>query len=241
MIMQKYITFTILSILLSSATFSQEDISGVWSGDLKSSIGKIQITMSITTSPLSGTISTSSGIEGMKIKNMTFDGQQLSFSLPSFKAAYVGTLEDYIVKGIWQQGKHETTLDFIRQNQKTETTLRSQTPTDNEGYRVEEVIFKQMKDNTSLSGTLTVPAGEGPFPAAILLTVAGANDRDQTHSLGHKPFLVIADFLSRNGIAVLRYDDRGIGESGGNLFECDFFFEFVILFVLKECMFKIPG
>lgn len=222
MIMRKFITFTILSILLSSATFSQQDILGVWSGELESSIGKIQITLSITTSPLSGKISTSSGIEGMKIKNLTFDGQQLSFNIPSFKVAYDGILEDDIIKGIWQQGKHEATLDFVRQKQKTKTILRGQTPTAIEGYKVEEVIFNQMKDNTSLSGTLTMPIGEGPFPAVILLSVAGANDRDQTHSLGHKPFLVIADFLSRNGIAVLRYDDRGVGESAGNLFECDF-------------------
>jgi len=70
-------------------------------------------------------------------------------------------------------------------------------------------------DGTRLAGTLTVPEGVGPFPAALLITGSGAQNRDE-ELLGHKPFWVIADHLSRNGIAVLRVDDRGVGDSGGD-------------------------
>jgi hypothetical protein len=67
----------------------------------------------------------------------------------------------------------------------------------------------------TLAGTLTLPAGKGPHPAVVLITGSGPQDRDET-LMGHKPFLVLADHLSRRGVAVLRYDDRGIGKSKGN-------------------------
>src|SRR6202043_1017231 len=66
-----------------------------------------------------------------------------------------------------------------------------------------------------LGGPLTVPPGEGPFPAVILITGSGAQDRDET-LLGHKPFLVLSDYLTRHGIAVLRADDRGTAQSTGD-------------------------
>src|SRR5260370_39016853 len=67
-----------------------------------------------------------------------------------------------------------------------------------------------------LAGTLTLPRGDGPFPAVLLITGSGAQDRDES-LLGHKPFLVLADDLARRGIAVLRVDDRVVGGSTGNL------------------------
>lgn len=81
------------------------------------------------------------------------------------------------------------------------------------------MIKERVRCNTPvgvrLSGTLTVPEGEGPFPAAILISGSGPQDRDET-VWGHKPFAVLADYLTRRGIAVLRYDDRGFGESTGD-------------------------
>ena len=66
-----------------------------------------------------------------------------------------------------------------------------------------------------LAATLTVPPGPGPFPAVVLITGSGAQDRDES-MMGHRPFLVLADYLTRRGVAVLRSDDRGVGQSGGN-------------------------
>jgi pimeloyl-ACP methyl ester carboxylesterase len=82
-------------------------------------------------------------------------------------------------------------------------------------YTAEDVTFRNDKFNIELAGTLTTPAGKGPFPAVILITGSGAQNRNE-ELMGHKPFMVIADYLSRNGIAVLRFDDRGVGKSQGN-------------------------
>jgi pimeloyl-ACP methyl ester carboxylesterase len=105
--------------------------------------------------------------------------------------------------------------------------VRPQEPSAPCPYRVEDVVFDNTRDSVRLAGTLTLPKAEGVFPAAILISGSGSQDRDETLA-GHKPFLVIADYLTRNGIAVLRYDDRGVGASGGNPAGCtseDFSFD----------------
>jgi len=70
-------------------------------------------------------------------------------------------------------------------------------------------------NGVTLAGTVTVPSGKGPFPAALLITGSGAQDRDEA-LMGHRPFLVLADYLTRHGIAVLRVDDRGFAKSTGD-------------------------
>lgn len=91
---------------------------------------------------------------------------------------------------------------------------RPQMPQPPYPYKEEPAIILNADDQTKLAGALTIPDGTGPFPAVVLLSGSGAQDRDETIS-GHKPFLVLADFLARRGAAVLRCDDRGAGESGG--------------------------
>jgi hypothetical protein len=83
-------------------------------------------------------------------------------------------------------------------------------------YNVEDVKVENQTAGVTLAGTLTWPHGAGRFPAAVLLTGSGPQDRDET-LFGHKPFLVIADHLTRIGMAVLRVDDRGVGRSAGTL------------------------
>jgi uncharacterized protein len=98
------------------------------------------------------------------------------------------------------------------------TVNRPQEPKPPFPYTSEDVNFTNDKFNIKLAGTLTIPSGKGPFKAVIMITGSGAQNRNE-ELMGHKPFLVIADFLSRNGIAVLRYDDRGVGGSQGNYTE----------------------
>src|SRR5262245_36860240 len=93
---------------------------------------------------------------------------------------------------------------------------RPQTPKAPFPYQEREVTYTNAADKTTLAGTLTVPAGKGPHPAVLLLPGSGPVDRNETMLPGHKPFMVIADHLTRRGIAVLRTDDRGVGESGGD-------------------------
>lgn len=99
-----------------------------------------------------------------------------------------------------------------------QTMTRPQTPQAPFPYAVEEVAFENEEDGVHLEGTLTIPAGEGPHPAALLISGSGPQDRDET-LMGHKPFWVLADHLSRKGIAVLRVDDRGVGGSTGSVSE----------------------
>jgi hypothetical protein len=91
---------------------------------------------------------------------------------------------------------------------------KPQEPTPPFPYYSEQVTFRNSEAGISLSGTLTVPDKKGSFPAVVLVTGSGPQDRDET-IWGHKPFLVIADYLTRQGYAVLRYDDRGTGKSTG--------------------------
>ena len=92
---------------------------------------------------------------------------------------------------------------------------RPQNPEGPFPYTANDVSYKNENGGHTLAGTLTIPEGEGPFPVAIMISGSGGQDRDETLR-GHKPFLVIADHLSRNGIAVLRFDDRGIAASTGD-------------------------
>jgi pimeloyl-ACP methyl ester carboxylesterase len=92
---------------------------------------------------------------------------------------------------------------------------RPQTPKPPFPYRAEEVGYDNTVQHVHLAGTLTLPEGKGPYPVVLLITGSGQQDRDEA-LLGHKPFLVLADYLSRRGIAVLRVDDRGIGGSTGD-------------------------
>lgn len=94
------------------------------------------------------------------------------------------------------------------------SNARAQDPKAPFPYSAIEVAIPSVPGVT-LAGTLTLPTGRGPFPAVVLVTGSGPQDRNE-ELLGHRPFLVIADYLTRHGIAVLRYDDRGVGKSTGN-------------------------
>ncbi len=92
---------------------------------------------------------------------------------------------------------------------------RPQNPVKPYPYHEEEVSYDNKVQNVTLAATLTTPQGKGPFPAVVLITGSGAQDRDES-LLGHKPFLVLSDYFNRHEIAVLRADDRGTGKSTGD-------------------------
>ncbi|WP_339923497.1 alpha/beta fold hydrolase [uncultured Cyclobacterium sp.] len=92
---------------------------------------------------------------------------------------------------------------------------RPQEPSKPYPYYTEEVTFENIQAQVTLAGTLTLPSEVGKYPAVILISGSGAQNRDEQIS-GHKPFLIIADHLTKHGIVVLRYDDRGVAKSTGN-------------------------
>jgi uncharacterized protein len=156
------------------------------------------------------------GINGFHASQATESDSQIHLELPAVKGTYDGTINSVrnSMTGTWRQNGDPTQLTFHRSDQILELR-RPQNPKKPYPYEEEELTFENAKAGTSLAGTLTMPRGAGPFPAAILLVGSGPLDRDETDG-GHRPFLVLADHLTRKGIAVLRYDKRGIGKSTGN-------------------------
>ena len=120
------------------------------------------------------------------------------------------------VAGAWVQNGKTFPLTLRRRStqDKAAAPRRPQSPHAPFPYRSQDLTFPNKKAGFELAGTLTLPTGAGPFPAVVLVTGSGAQDRDET-LLGHQPFLVLADYLTRRGFAVLRYDDRGVGQSKG--------------------------
>ncbi len=117
------------------------------------------------------------------------------------------------MSGSWTQNDVTRDLKFQRSDQLL-ALVRPQNPVKPYPYREEELAFPNDQAKISLAGTLTLPSGQGPFPAAILIGGSGPHDRNENIA-GHRPFLVIADRLTRKGVAVLRFDKRGIGKSTG--------------------------
>ncbi|HEX2208188.1 MAG TPA: alpha/beta fold hydrolase [Longimicrobium sp.] len=116
--------------------------------------------------------------------------------------------------GTWHQGAGTLPLVMVRGADAEMVVRRPQEPQRPFPYREEEVSYASVP-GVRLAGTLTLPAGEGPHPAVLLVTGSGPQDRDET-LFNHRPFLLLADYLTRRGIAVLRVDDRGVGQSTGS-------------------------
>lgn len=153
---------------------------------------------------------------GMVADSVSVNHDTLMFSIERLGVLYEGfaQLEDDVISinGTFSQAGFKLPLRLGKEA--LEGPKRPQTPVGPFPYLEEEVTFESPEAGIILSGTLTIPKEGGPFPAAVLITGSGPQDRNETIG-GHQPFLIIADALSRQGIAVLRYDERGIGESEG--------------------------
>lgn len=155
------------------------------------------------------------GATGIPIQEVTYAEGELELDLPQIQGGFRGTLlAPDTLDGRWSQGGQSFPLRLVRGDAEA-APARPQTPEPPFPYRSEDVRYPNPEAEIHLAGTLTIPEGDGPFPAVALITGSGAQDRDET-ILGHRPFWVLADHLSRNGIAVLRSDDRGVGESEGD-------------------------
>lgn len=196
------------------------DIAGVWSGPLKVPGGQLRIVFRITRNS-DGSLSTKmdspdQGVVDFPVDRTVFDGRLLHLELTAAQAVYDGIINEAGTEltGQWKQGGGTFELNLTRTAAPVALN-RPQNPAAPFPYRAEDVTYTNKTAGITLAGTLTIPNGNGPFPAAILISGSGAQDRDES-LLGHKPFLVIADYLTRRGIAVLRVDDRGVGGSTGN-------------------------
>ena len=155
------------------------------------------------------------GVLDLPTNKVTLTDDSIYVSAGAIGGKFTGKMnkEETAIAGYWQQGGMSIAVTMERLGKRV-IVNRPQEPKPPFPYRSEEVIFPNGRDGFDLSGTLTVPDGAGRYPAAILITGSGPQNRDEELA-GHKPFLVLADFLTRKGFAVLRYDDRGVGKSKG--------------------------
>lgn len=193
---------------------------GVWEGPLK--VGPVELLLAFHLSSdkdgawKASMDSIDQGAIGIPCDIVKVDGKKVTIELGKLKAQFEGTssTNNTVLKGTFTQRGMKFPLSLNRV-EKASTRKRPQTPKKPYPYGAEEVVFENPKAGIKLAGTLTMPKEGGPFPAVVLVTGSGPQDRDET-LLGHKPFLVLADHLTRKGIAVLRFDDRGVGKSKGD-------------------------
>ena len=205
-------------------------LQGTWTGSLAVGGATLRIVFHVDTGPGGATATMDSpdqGVKGIPVASVSLDGSRLVFDVRKIGGSFEGSMDSggMRVTGFWKQGGAklplalEKTAATSKGQSGTESPAaarmnRPQTPRPPFPYASREVSVDSA-GGLRLSGTLCLPGGTGPFPAAILVTGSGQQDRDET-ILGHKPFLVIADYLARRGIATLRLDDRGAGGSTGD-------------------------
>lgn len=155
-------------------------------------------------------------VSGLPAISVSQKDSAFHFEIPAVAGVFDGTLDaaKNTITGFWSQGDLKEKLEFKRSDQPLELR-RPQNPSKPYLYHEEEVSFSNPAAGVTLAGTLTLPKGPGPVAAVVLIAGSGPQDRDESLS-NHKPFLVLSDYLTRKGIAVLRYDKRGIGKSEGS-------------------------
>ena len=213
------IAYTVFCLFFASICMGQ-GIVGDWFGTIPNNSSTLKLVFHIEEKDgkLVGSMdSPNQGTFGLNLNKVVHEQNDVIFDLSIFKIWFEGKIcSSDSLNGIFKQG--DIVLPLILRKSKQPLPrgpVRPQEPKEPFPYKVKEVTFENSEHDVELAGTLTLPRGKGPFPAAILVSGSGAQNRDE-ELLGHKPFLVIADYLTRHGMAVWRYDDRGIGESTGD-------------------------
>lgn len=150
------------------------------------------------------------------VENIDYGDGKLLLEMSSIMGRFEGMLKEdgETLEGEWRQRGRIIPI-VLKRVDEVPVLRRPQDPVRPYPYDEEEVVYENKEAGIRLAGTLTLPRTEGPFPAVLLITGAYEQNRNEEF-FGHRPFLVLSDYLTRRGIAVLRVDDRGVGGSGGN-------------------------
>ncbi len=212
--------FLCLLLLAVVAAAPAEEAAGDWIGQMNGSF-KVHIHIEKAASGYAGKLINPSGNETI-LDQVTSDGAHLHFSVAKLNLSYDATWND-------QERQWKGNLTFQQvyplalarataadlappvHRRPQEDAIKASVP----AYSSVDVRFDNSAGHNQLAGTLSIPNGAGPFPAVVLISGTGHNTRDED-VWGHKVFLVLADSLNRAGIAVLRYDKRGVGGSTGD-------------------------
>lgn len=211
--MRKFL-YILVILLVAVAVRAQESdpVVGIWSGALEIQGVKLHLVFHVKVSDTTYK-STMDVIEqqaiGIHVTSTSFKESTLNFNIAQVGAKFDGKLRNDSIVGTFRQSGINFPLTLARVTQN-----RPQTPAKPYPYYTEDVEFANESANFKLGGTLVLPSQKGRFPVVVFITGSGAQNRDEEF-YDHKPFLVIADYLARKGIASLRFDDRGVGQSGG--------------------------
>ena len=194
-------------------------LEGSWSGKLK--VGAMSLTLVLHLEQAEGYVKASldspdQGAKGISASKEYLSDDSVALKIESIGATYRAKLKDGKLDGTFSQSGMTFPLELTKG---VTEVKRPQEPKAPYPYETEEVTFKNEKDGATLAGTLTWPVGydkNAKKKPMVLLFVSGSGQQNRDEELmNHKPFLVIADYLARNGIATLRYDDRATGKSTG--------------------------
>jgi fermentation-respiration switch protein FrsA (DUF1100 family) len=197
------------------------EIDGVWQGTLDAGALKLRILFKIISTPDGLKAQTQSPDQNpvwISASSVTRDGSSLTITLKELDASFDGKISADLNSIDGKLTQRDNPLPLLLKRVKdlaANEPRRPQNPVKPYPYGEEEVTYANKASGNTLGATLTIPPGKGPFPAVLLIVGSGPHDRDES-LMGHKPFLVLADYLTRQGIVVLRADKRGVGVSTGD-------------------------
>jgi pimeloyl-ACP methyl ester carboxylesterase len=196
-------------------------VEGLWQAAVETHGMRLRFQLHVSHDPQGQLIaaldSLDQGVSGLPANRVVLNDPVLHFEIPAVAGVFEGALNAAkdTLTGTWSQtGADQLPLAFKRSDQPLELR-RPQNPAKPFPYVEQEVSFESLAAGVTLAGTLTMPKGAGPFPGILLIAGSGPQDRDNSLA-NHRPFLVIADALTRRGFTVLRYDKRGVGNSTGH-------------------------
>lgn len=213
----------LLFVVSFSAQQAEKKYESLWDGKLKISAASelrliLKIYLKDDKTYGADLDSPDQGVSNINASSVFVSDDSIKVEINKIGASYkAGVVKDSLkIKGVFKQGGMSLPLELKKVDKLDVAEVkRPQTPMKPFAYNEEEITFENKDANITLAGSLTFPKEEGKYPAVVMVSGSGPQDRDET-LLGHKPFLVIADYLTRNGIAVLRFDDRGVAKSKGN-------------------------
>jgi len=215
--MKKYILFSVL-LFAAYELKAQMGVIGIWEGKMNAGV-ELRMIFHFYKDEKNQMAATmdcpDQGIKDVKANSFKIENDSVYLEISQFHVKYSGKfIGDSIIIGNFEQGS-SLPLTFRKVKTVTEKK-RPQTPVPPFPYITEDLVYQNADNTISYGATITIPQGKGPFPAVLLLTGSGQQNRDE-EILGHKPFAVIADHLTRSGYIVLRVDDRGMGKTTGDV------------------------
>lgn len=202
---------------LTISGYSQE-ITGQWNGLLKVQGTQLRLVFHIeeTEDGYKSTMdSPDQAAFGIPVTSTSFENGTLKIAITNANIRYEGSLEKEKIIGVFNQSGQSFPMNLSRTEVQAVEVKRPQEPTEPYPYSSEDLYFENKNAGIKLAGTLTMPTKGSNFPAVVLISGSGPQNRNE-ELMGHKPFLVLSDYLTKNGIAVLRFDDRGTAASEGD-------------------------